>query len=60
MLYVALSSRLLRSRRVCNVYRLSEIRDPGPALAPKIVATVTVYVNVSPLLHQLLTGCGKS
>lgn len=57
---VVLSSRFLKSRQVCIVFRLSGIRGQGPALASKIMATVTIYVNVSPLLHQLLTGYGKS
>lgn len=55
MLDVALTSRFLKSRHVREC-------DPRPETSSRFDDRDDGdnYVNVSPLLHQLLTGCEKS
>lgn len=60
MLDVALTSRFLKSRHVRECDLL--VRNPRPETSSRFDdrGDGDNYVNVSPLLHQLLTGCEKS
>lgn len=60
MLDVALSSRFLKSRHVCECD--SFVRNATPETSSRFDdwGDGDNHVNVSPLLHQLLTGYDKS